>query len=61
MKKQKQRYLAWGMMMGMMIGTSAATILYSVTGEAVFWGLVGIGLALGLGLGAAYEKNQDAS
>lgn len=28
MKQQKQRYVAWGMMMGMMIGTSAATILF---------------------------------
>ena len=61
MNKQKQRYLAWGMMMGMMIGTSAATIMYAVTGEAYFWGLIGVGLALGLGLGAAYEKNHHGA
>jgi hypothetical protein len=47
---------AWGMLLGLFIGAGLATMLFATTGEAMYFGLVGVGLALGLGLGAAFDR-----
>jgi hypothetical protein len=61
MNERKQRYTAWGMMMGIMIGGGAATVMHATTGEAFYFGLIGVGLALGLAMGAAFEGRDDSS
>jgi hypothetical protein len=43
------------MLLGLFIGAGLATIMFATTGEAIYFGLVGVGLALGLGLGAALD------
>jgi len=58
MQTKDRRYSAttWGMLLGLFVGAGLATILFATTGEATYFGLVGVGLALGLGLGAAYDR-----
>jgi hypothetical protein len=61
MNEQKYRYLAWGMLLGMSIGSSIAMMMYGVTGETSHFGLIGIGPALGLGLGAALDRREHSA
>lgn len=53
MKGQRYSYAQLGMLLGLFVGGGLAVILIATTGNAVYFGIVGIGLALGLGLGAA--------
>jgi len=43
------------------MGGGAATIMYAATGEAFYFGLISVGLALGLGMGTAFEESDDSS
>jgi len=61
MNERKHDYTTWGMMLGMLIGGGAAAVMYAMTGEVFYFGLVGVGLALGLGMGAAYDGREDDS
>jgi len=58
MQTNDRRYstTTWGMLLGLFIGAGLATIMFATTGEAIYFGLVGVGLALGLGLGAAIDR-----
>lgn len=55
MKHRRYSYTEWGMLLGLFVGGGLATILFVTTGQAVYFAIVGIGLALGLGLGAAFD------
>jgi hypothetical protein len=55
MKKRKYSYTELGMLLGLFVGGGLATILFTTTGKAVYFAIVGVGLALGLGLGAAFD------
>lgn len=61
MDEQKHRYIAWGMLLGMSIGSSLATIMYAETGEPFYFVFIGVGLAFGLGMGAALEKEKRSA
>jgi hypothetical protein len=61
MNERKNRSLAWGMLLGMSIGSSIATMMYAETGEPFYFGLIGVGLAFGLGLGAAFDKERRST
>lgn len=58
MKKRKFNYMELGMLLGIFVGGGLATIMFAATGNALYFGLVGVGLALGVGLGAAYDGAQ---
>ncbi len=50
-----------GMMLGMLFGSAAASAMFIATGEAFYFSLTGVGLAIGLGIGAALERREDVS
>jgi hypothetical protein len=58
MNERKNRYLTWGMLLGMSIGSSIATSMYAETKEPFYFGLIGVGLAFGLLLGTALDKER---
>lgn len=58
MKSRKYRYTELGMLFGIFVGGGLATILFTMTGNATYFAIVGIGLALGLSLGAAFDGAQ---
>ncbi len=60
MNEQKNRYIGWGMLLGMSIGSSIAMMMYIATGETSYFGLMSVGLALGLGIGAAFDQRKRA-
>jgi uncharacterized membrane protein YgaE (UPF0421/DUF939 family) len=45
-----------GMMYGMLVGAVIALTLFSLTGQAWWLAMSGVGLAFGLGLGATWER-----
>ena len=55
MSERRYSYTELGMMLGICVGAGLAVVLFATTGEATYFGVVGIGLALGLGLGSAFE------
>ena len=61
MEERKNRYLAWGMLLGMSVGSSIATMMYAETGDAFWFVLIGVGLAFGLGLGAALDQERRSA
>lgn len=62
MKNRRYSYTELGMLLGLFVGGGLATILFVTTGEAVYFAMVGVGLALGLGLGAAFDgANRSAN
>lgn len=60
MHERKNR-LAWGILLGMSIGSSIATVMYAETGEPFCFGLIGAGLAFGLLLGAALDRRKQSA
>jgi hypothetical protein len=58
MNERKYSYAQLGMLLGIFVGGGLATILFSTTGEAMYFGLIGVGLALGLGLGAGLDRSR---
>ena len=61
MKDRKYRHTELGMLLGLVIGSGLATILFATTGQALYFAFVGIGLALGLALGAAFDGAQRSA
>ena len=60
MHERKNR-LAWGILLGMSIGSSIAAVVYAETGEPFCFGLIGVGLAFGLLLGAAFNSREHSA
>jgi hypothetical protein len=58
MSKRTYSYTELGMLLGLFVGGGLAIIMFATTGEAIYFGIVGVGLALGLGLGAAFEGKR---
>jgi hypothetical protein len=58
MKEREYSYAQLGMLFGIIVGGGLATILYATTEEAIYFGLIGVGLALGLGMGAALDRSK---
>ena len=61
MKERRYRYTEIGMLLGLLVGGGLATILFATTGQATYFAVVGIGLALGLALGAAFDGAQRSA
>lgn len=59
MNKRRYHYTELGMLLGLVVGAGLATILVGITGNAVYWAITGIGLALGLSLGAAFDARKQ--
>jgi hypothetical protein len=60
-KNHKYSYTELGMLLGIFVGAGLATIMFAKTGEDVYFGLLGVGLALELGLAAAFDGSQRSS
>jgi hypothetical protein len=58
MNERKYSYAQLGMLIGIFVGGGLATVLFVTTGEATYFGLMGVCLALGLGLGAAFDRTK---
>lgn len=58
MNEQRTNYQEIGMLVGVIIGSAAGTVMVIITGQAFYFGLVGVGLALGAGMGAAYDGRR---
>lgn len=55
------RQAALGMLMGIVAGAGAATLLFVITGNALWFVLIGISTAVGLLAGASVEKRREAT
>ena len=58
MQARSYSYTELGMLIGLFVGGGLATILFATTGNAVYFVIVGMGLALGLSLGAALDRSR---
>jgi len=61
MNKRKYSYTELGMLLGIFLGGGLGTIMFAMTSEAIYFGLVGVGLALGLGLGASFDRARRSN
>jgi hypothetical protein len=57
-KEPRYSYAQLGMLLGLFAGSGLAVILFSITGNAVYFVVVGIGLSLGLSLGVAFDQKR---
>jgi hypothetical protein len=48
-----------GGLMGLVIGGGLASVMFAITGEPWYFGLVGGGLALGVGIGSSLEERRS--
>lgn len=58
MSERKYKYAEIGMLFGLFVGGGLAIILFATTGNAVYFAVVGVGLAVGLILGAGYDQSK---
>lgn len=58
MSERKYRYAEIGMLFGLFVGGGLAIILFATTGNAVYFAVVGVGLAVGLILSAGYDQSK---
>jgi hypothetical protein len=56
MNERRYSHTQLGMLLGLFGGGGLAVILFATTGNAVYFVLVGVGLAFGLSLGAAFDR-----
>ena len=61
MIERRYRYTEVGMLLGLLIASGLATILFATTGQATYFAVAGIGLDLGLALGAAFDGAQRSA
>ena len=57
MNKRKYTRTELGMLYGVLSGGAIGAIVFALTGEVLWLGAVGIGIALGLGIGASLDKS----
>lgn len=55
---KKDSYEELGMLFGISIGSVIGITAYSITGDALFFTLTGIGIIFGLGIGTVLDKRQ---
>jgi len=51
-------YAELGMLFGISIGGGIGITAFSITGDALFFALTGIGVTFGFGIGAVLDKRQ---
>lgn len=56
MNKRNYSKTELGMMYGVVSGGAVAAILFALTGNALWFTAVGVGLAIGLGVGASMDR-----
>jgi len=56
---KKDSYAEIGMLFGISIGSVIGITAYSITGDALFFTLTGIGIIFGLGIGVVLDKRQE--
>lgn len=61
MKGRRYGYTELGMLLGLFVGGGLAILVFATTGEASYFAIAGVGLALGLGLGAAYDGARSSA
>ena len=57
MNKRKYSKTELGMMYGVMIGGAIGAVMLTLTGEVLWLGAEGVGVALDLGIGASLDKS----
>lgn len=60
MEKPKYTYTQLGMLFGIFIGGGLGVLLFSMTGNAVYFAVAGAGTAIGLVLGAGMDKYKQS-
>ena len=55
MKDGKPTRTEWGMMAGIVAGSAIAAVMFALTTNPLWFGVIGIGVALGLAIGAGSE------
>lgn len=60
MNHRQYKYTQLGMLAGLVIGGGIATILFVTSGNAVYFTITGIGLALGLIAGAMLDSSKGS-
>lgn len=60
MEKRKYNYAQLGLLFGIFIGGGLGVVLFSSTGDAVYFAVIGAGAAIGLLLGAGIEKYKQS-
>ena len=58
MQEKPYSMTALGMLFGIFIGGATAVLFFAITGNALSFAAVGVGVALGLSLGAGWEQSQ---
>ncbi len=56
MEKRNYSFAQLGLLFGVFIGGGIATILFATTGNAIYFSIIGVGVAVGLILGAGYDQ-----
>ena len=57
---RQYRYAGVGMLLGLFVGGGLAVLLFVTTGQAVYFTVAGLGLAVGLLIGAAADRANQA-
>lgn len=55
---KKYSYAELGMLFGISIGSGIGITAFSITGDALFFTLTGIGIPFGLGIGSMLDKRH---
>lgn len=58
MEERKYTYAQLGMLFGIFIGGGLSVVFFSITGDAVYFGVAGAGAAIGLILGAGIDRQK---
>jgi hypothetical protein len=61
MEKKQYNYTQLGMLFGIFIGGAIGVLLFVFTGNALYFTLTGLGLALGLVFGAGIDQQKRSS
>lgn len=59
MKNKKYSYTQLGILFGIFIGGAIGVLLFVFTGNALYFTVTGIGLALGLIIGAGMDRQKE--
>jgi len=58
--KSENGYAEQGMSYGLVFGVVAATVLYSITRDPIYYSLLGLGLAIGYAIGWHLDSEKKA-
>ena len=60
MENKKPTYTQLGMLFGIIVGAGIGTLLFVLTGNPLYFTVVGVGLVIGLIIGAGKDRQNDS-